>query len=490
MSALALRKDRAISLPRYERHKPEQTLLYQIIEQHYSEFSSLMDLQGRPLPFHVKQEFIDYLKCGRLEYGFIRVQCTDCHKDGLVAFSCKRRGFCPSCGARRMAESAALLVDDVLPEQPIRQWVLSFPFQLRFLFANNPKVMGKVLGIVYRALSGTLLKKAGLMRKEGMTGAVTLIQRFGSALNLNVHFHMLFVDGVYSKNQYGKVTFHRTKAPDKEELRKLVNTISHRVARYLVRQGLLEKDEESSYLHLDGLEEDPMQQLLGHSITYRVAVGARQGQKVFTLQTVTAKLDDGNDQAAKVAGFSLHAGVVAQHWERKKLERLCRYITRPAISEKRLSVTPAGNVRYQLKTPYRDGTTHIVFEPMDFLSKLAALVPKPRVNLTRFHGVFAANSHFRSAVTPARKGRRSHQSDKTPAERRRAMNWAQRLKRVFNIDVDICLHCGGRVKVLACIEDQPVVEQILNHLDKKGTWLTPMSLLPEGRGPPVAALSF
>jgi hypothetical protein len=234
--------------------------------------------------------------------------------------------------------------------------------------------MGQVLGIVYRAISGALLKKADLSRKEGMTGAVTLIQRFGSALNLNVHFHMLFVDGAYSRNQYGKVTFHRTKAPDREELRRLVNTISHRVARYLVRQGLLEINEENSYLPLNGLEADPMQQLLGHSITYRVAVGARQGQKVFTLQTVPAKVDVGsNDQVAMEAGFSLHAGVVAQHWERKKLERLCRYITRPAISEKRLSITPAGNIRYQLKTPYRDGTTHVVFEPLDFLSKLAAL---------------------------------------------------------------------------------------------------------------------
>jgi hypothetical protein len=431
---------------------------------------------------------IDLCQCGRLEHGFIRVQCTSCHKDGLVAFSCKRRGFCPSCGARRMAESAALLVDDILPEQPVRQWVLSFPFQLRFLFASNPGVMSRVLGIVYRVISGALLKKAGFTRKHGMTGAVTLVQRFGSALNLNVHFHMLFIDGAYSRNQYGKVVFKRTKAPEKDELCKLVNQISLRVAAYLERQGFLERDEENGYLQLDGMEEDPMQQLLGHSITYRVAVGPQQGKKVFTLQTVPAAESDNNSQAARESGFSLHAGVVAQHWERKKLERLCRYITRPAISEERLSITPAGNVRYQLKTPYRDGTTHVVFEPLDFLSKLAALVPKPKVNLTRFHGIFAPNSRFRSEVTPARRGRRSGQSDKTPAERRQAMTWAQRLNRVFNIDVEICQHCGGRVKLLACIEDQPTINQILNHLDRKGTWLTPMSLIPEGTGPPATQL--
>jgi len=125
--------------PGYQRHKPEQTLLYQIIEHHYPEFQALMEAQNRPLPKYVQQEFDEYLKCGRLEYGFLRVKCEQCHDEKLIAFSCKRRGFCPSCGARRMADSAALLVDEILPEQPVRQWVLSFPFQLRFLFASYPE---------------------------------------------------------------------------------------------------------------------------------------------------------------------------------------------------------------------------------------------------------------------------------------------------------------------------------------------------------------
>jgi len=89
------------------------------------------------------------------------------------------------------------------------------------------------------------------------------------------------------------------------------------------------------------------------------------------------------------------AGVAAKAHQRDKLERLCRYITRPAISEKRLSLTNQGKVRYELKTPYRDGTTHVIFEPVDFIAKLAALVPKPRVNLTRYHGVFAPNRVLR-----------------------------------------------------------------------------------------------
>jgi len=402
------------------------------------------------LPRYVRKEFDEYLKCGRLEYGFLRLRCDTCQADRLLAFSCKRRGFCPSCGARRMAESAALLVDEILPHQPMRQWVLSVPFQLRFLFASQPAIMGKALGIVYRAICTYITKKAGYSKTTAHTGAVTLIQRFGSALNLNVHLHMLFLDGVYvDDNKYGSaLRFQWIKSPTSEELARLSHTIAKRIGRYLERQGLVERDAENSYLSSNAVEDedDPMHQLHGSSVTYRIAVGPRQGRKVFTLQTMPAS--DPEEWVGKVDGFSLHAGVAAKAHERKKLERLCRYITRPAVADKRLSLSRNGMVRYELKTPYRDGTTHVIFEPLDFISKLAALVPKPRVNLTRFHGVFAPNSKHRALVTPGKqgKGRKTKVSDdtrdKSPEERRGSMNWAQRLKRVFDIDVESCDQCG------------------------------------------------
>ena len=115
-----------------------------------------------------------------------------------------------------------------------------------------------------------------------------------------------------------------------------------------------------------------MEQLQGSSITYRIAVGPQQGRKVFTLQTLPACDESFGDGVGEVAGFSLHAGVAARADERKKLERLCRYISRPAVSEKRLSLTPNGNVRYRLKTPYRDGTTHVIFIPGILPSTLRA----------------------------------------------------------------------------------------------------------------------
>ena len=476
---------------RYQRHRPEQTLLYRIVEEYYPTFAAHLAAQGRELPGYVQREFDDYLKCGRLEHGFLRVRCESCHAEHLVAFSCKRRGFCPSCGARRMAESAALLVDEVLHVQPMRQWVLSFPLQLRFLFASRPEVMGRVLGIVYRVIATHLVKKAGYTHQAAKTGAVTLIQRFGSALNLNIHFHMLFLDGVYVERPNGTARFLWVRAPTSAELTQLAHTIAHRVGRYLERQGLLERDAENSYLALDAVDEDAMTPLLGHSITYRIAVGPQAGRKVFTLQTLPAcdPEDQFGDMPGKVAGFSLHAGVAAKAHERSKLERLCHYISRPAVSEKRLSLTKNGNVRYQLKTPYRDGTTHVIFEPLDFIARLSALVPKPRVNLTRFHGVFAPNSKHRALVTPAMRGKGSKKvkvSDEppTPAGRRASMKWAQRLKRVFQIDIETCSECGGAMKVIACIEDPVVIKQILDHLKQKAE-TNESSPLPESRAPPA-----
>ena len=199
--------------PPYERHRPEQTPLYALVEEHFPRFLERLDAEGVSLPHFVIEEFEAYLKCGRLEYGFLRVKCDACRHEKLVAFSCKRRGFCPSCGARRMAETAAHLVEHVLPEQPIRQWVLSFPFPLRFLLATRPAVLTQVLGIVYRAVSTFLVRRAGLRVGAGArTGAVTLIQRFGSALNLNPHLHMLFLDGVYTFDDESP-RFHRIAAP-------------------------------------------------------------------------------------------------------------------------------------------------------------------------------------------------------------------------------------------------------------------------------------
>ena len=128
----------------------------------------------------------------------------------------------------------------------------------------------------------------------------------------------------------------------------------------------------------------------------------------------------------------------------------------------------AGQVVLKLKTAWRDGTSHHVMTPMEFMQRLAALVPRPRLHLIRFHGVLAPHAKLRKAVVPvptatapAHAGDCAHPPTGSAKGR---MRWAQLLKRVFDIDIERCPHCGGQLKLIAAIEEPAVIQRILTHL--------------------------
>jgi len=163
-------------------------------------------------------------------------------------------------------------------------------------------------------------------------------------------------------------------------------------------------------------------------------------------------------------------------------------VSRPPVSVERLPLTAQGQVRYRLKTPYRDGTTDILLEPLDFIARLAALVPPPRVHLTRYHGVFAANAALRAAITPAGRGSKARSCTPEMATPKHvALNWAHRLKRVFGIEIEQCARCGGRLEVIASIEEPELIERILAHRRERGEDTAPTASLG-ARGPPQASL--
>lgn len=384
----------------YQRHEPQESVLYKVVQNNWLTFQAQMEKEtGQTLPSFVVKEFEEYLRCGILAHGFLRVKCMGCHHEHLVAFSCKRRGFCPSCGARRMSETAAHLVDEVLPVQNIRQWVLSFPLPLRFLLSARPKIMTRALDITQSTISAYYRSKAQLIKAQSKTGSVTLIQRFGGSLNLNVHFHMLFLDGSYEVSE--SATFHPTPAPSKEELTQVLDKIIKRLVRYLERQKVITRDEDSALqLSLDGI--DGFSKLQSSSVSYRFALGPNKGKKAIVIKSVQQDNDHGSDKGlvAKSSGFSLHAGVATKALERARLEKLCRYIARPAVAEGRLSLNCRGEVVYLLKKPWADGTTAIKMTQMEFMERLAALVPRPRVNLTRYHGVLAPHDKYRKFIIP------------------------------------------------------------------------------------------
>ena len=175
---------------RYRRREPERTLLHATVRAHWKTFLAEVDERGEAgpsLPRFVVGEFERYLACGVLAHGFARVRCAACGDELLVALSCKGRGFCPSCTTRRMHDTAAHLVNRVIPHVPVRQWVLSLPRWARFLLARDPQLVTRTLDIALRAIFAhqrLRARRAGALAPQA--GAVTFVQRFGGALNLNV----------------------------------------------------------------------------------------------------------------------------------------------------------------------------------------------------------------------------------------------------------------------------------------------------------------
>ncbi|MGH8654631.1 MAG: transposase [Gammaproteobacteria bacterium] len=208
------------------------------------------------------------------------------------------------------------------------------------------------------------------------------------------------LDGVYRASE-GVPVFHPVRAPTPGELQTVLTRIIKRLMRLLTRQGYLIEEQGMTYLE-DTDPEAALAPLQAAACTYRIAFGPRAGQKVLTLQTVPNRVTPPTPQrCVNEQGFSLHADVRLDINQRHKLEHLCRYITRPAIANERLTLNRAGEVVVELKSPYHDGTTHIVMSPLEFLQRLAALVPRPRLHLIRFHGVLAPHAKLRPAIIPS-----------------------------------------------------------------------------------------
>ena len=165
----------------YRRREPEKTVLYQAVQAHLASFlTEMREADERGLPQYVELEFTRYLACGILAEGFARVRCDRCGNDFLVAFSCKTRGICPSCTARRAHEVAAHLVEHVLPHVPVRQWVFSFPRRVRWHLGNDSELMASALNVFLWALFTFHRRRArGLGMVRPSCGSITFIQCFG-----------------------------------------------------------------------------------------------------------------------------------------------------------------------------------------------------------------------------------------------------------------------------------------------------------------------
>ncbi len=393
--------------------------------------------------------------------------------------------------AARRAERAAHLVDRVLPAVPMRQWVLSLPL----------------------------------------------------VSNLNIHFHTLCLDGVFTRDG-NAWRFVPAPPPTARELARLVAAIARRIERLLARHGLAlaASDDDGA---IDPLAEDApaLAALCAASVAGRSLLGRAPQARVARLgsdpDAYTPKPE--TPWHARHASFDLHAGRTVRADDRGGLERLAHYLLRPPLAQERLELLPDGRVGLTLARPWADGTQALVFTPVEFLEKLAVLIPKPRVNLVVYHGLLAARARHRAAVLGALPAPRAPAppiaapiaartsrapvvpstatpalllasasspipatssipsapagtatdaalappSSRPPRPPRHYFSWAELLRRVFEIDILAC-SCGGRLRFIATIEEPPVVERILRHLGLSTAMPEAAPARPPPRGPELS----
>ena len=394
-----------------------------------------------------------------------------------------------------MTERAAHLVDAVLPRVPVRQWVLTVPHRLRYQMARNHGLSRVVLGVYARVLLDVHARGARERGIEGgQTGMVTALQRAGSGLNVNLRFHTLVLDGVFSESDAGTLEFHPALAPRDAEVAAVLATVRQRVQRLLLRRGLEPANDATGPADRLADESPVLPGIVGASVQGRVALGARAGARVRRLGDArdTGTVTSRGPRQAHLEGFDLHANVWVSANDRAGLERLCRYVLRPPFTQERLRLRSDGRIALELKAAWHDGTRELVFEPLELLERLAAMTPRPEVNLIICHGVLAPNARWRQSVVtygriatePAGSagdaaGLVSSPDRDTAPQRPRYWSWAALMHRAFAIDVLACAHCGGRLRLIATLHDPAVIRKLLAHLGIAASGPSPGPAPPE-----------
>jgi len=477
---------------RYERRRPEKTPLHRIVSENLESWLEWREAAERPVPGYVEDELRGYLECGLLCFGFARAVCMTCRTGFVVAFSCKGRGVCPSCNGRHMAQTAAHLVDHVIPPVPVRQWVISVPKRLRCFLADRPRAVAALTRIFLDEIERLLCAAAGVTAaadtpsaSRPRLGGISFLHRFGSALNHHVHLHACVTDGVFvpaaaEAGTDAPPTFLPARPVTAADLAALTERVRRRVIRWFRLARLLDAAAAADML------------------------------------------------AWENSGFSVDASVRITLIDRdvpsyfQSLEHLLRYCARPPFALERLSVSRGADgqiarIRYVLprhkaanwvgpsrsRKSTRPGANGVVdLSPFEFLDRLADLVPPPRKHRHRYHGVFAPNHKLRRAVTSlaiGNVGKRqeaatgghggdghategccdAHQKLRSHDTSRIA--WAKLMARVGEEFPLECPGCGGDIRLIAFITEPGPIRKILTHL---GEPLEPPPVSP-ARGPPI-----
>ena len=350
-----------------------------------------------------------YLDCGLFESGFARVACPRCRAEFLVSFSCKRRGLCPSCGAKRAAIFSELLQHRILADVPHAQWVFSLPKMLRPYFLHHRELLGDLAILAYETVREMM--DAASDEPNARPGMVAVIQTFGSSLKWNPHLHAIVTRGLFHHDgSWQPVPYVDT---HKAEL-----VFRHKMLRLFSDKDLITEE------RIDLL------------LSWRHS------------------------------GFAVHNHTTVDLNDTEGLHRLACYLHRSPVNLSRLHYHPQSKLLiYEPKAGHDVDDTELM-DPLEFLARVLIHVPEPNRHLVHFYGAYA---HRLRSSRPIRDDSAKGQAEDEPSPLRRTLKkrWAELIFRIYQVDPLTCRRCGEKMKILAFITEPRVIRRILDHLDPK-----------------------
>jgi hypothetical protein len=388
----------------YRQRHPEHTVFYRVFFHYFAEF--LREYESRFEREYgflrpVIQDVVEkYLDCGNPMCGFARIRCPDCGEERLLLFSCKTRGFCPSCHARRREEWGEWMREELVLDVPHRQVVFTVPKMLRLFFRYRRKLLNSLCLSAVRTLVRFLHTVTGL---ELMPGVVAVIQTFGDRINFHPHIHVLITEGGRAPDG----AFHRVSCFHDELIQEI---FTREVFSLLLRKKL---------------------------------IGVPLVEKILHWRHT---------------GFNVHSQVRAK--TKSEAERVGKYMIRPLLSLKRLFFDETGGrVRYRYS---RQGSQEERMDYLEFIARVTSHIPDKGQVTVRYYGLYS-NAHRgkvrKTAADPSHPPIFEQEEPFVPSK-----GWAEMIRKVYEIDPLLCPSCGGRMSIISFIDDHKVIDRIIGHL--------------------------